>query len=107
MDKLTPEDTITANAIDLMAYHTHGKTALSTIPDASNLTMFNTVSQSIGHDIIHLLMNKCSLEVPIEFNIRVTLGQLLVSMFFLGVYMAEHDMAKLGESEKTNPMELQ
>ena len=107
MDKLTPEEQRVANAIDLMAYHIRGKTALATIPAANDLSMFNTVSQSIGHDIIHLLMNKCSLEVPIEFNIRVTLGQLLVSMFFLGVYMAEHGMAKLGEPEKTNPMELQ
>ena len=107
MDKLTPEETVTVNAVDLMAYHTHGKTPIATISKNEDLVMFNAVSQSVGHELIHLLSENCLFDQQLELDMRVKLGQQLVTMFFLGVYMAEHGMAKLGEPEKTNPMELQ
>lgn len=107
MDKLTPEQTEIANAADLMFYHLRGKSPLTTISKNKDLVMFNAVSQNVGHELIHLLSEKCLFDQPLEIDMRVKLGQQLVTMFFLGVYMAEHGMAKLGTPEKIDPVELQ
>ena len=102
---ISPEEQEIADRVDIMIHCVRGKTASDVITDMEDVKMFNAVSQNIGHNIVHLLTSD---EAVLDVRQQTKLAEALISMFFMGIYMAEYGKARLGPpTKKDQPIDIQ